>query len=152
MKNLHTYFDSIRSVLDEKKFSHRILMEYEELSSGNMVKEHQKDYKRFFIVREAPKRGRKVEYNQEAIDIHRKNSIGWFVFATNDIKDPVRALEIYRMKDAIEKHYHDLKNDLDMKRLRINFVSGNGRAAVYPVYCPDTFFADQKRHERGWMV
>ena len=61
-----TYFDSIRSVLDEKKFSHRILMEYEELSSGNMVKEHQKDYERFFIVREAPKRGRKVEYNQEA--------------------------------------------------------------------------------------
>lgn len=77
MKNLHTYFDSIRSVLDEKKFSHRILMEYEELSSRNMVKEHQKDYKRFFIVREMPKRGRKVEYNQEAIDIHRKNSIGW---------------------------------------------------------------------------
>ena len=91
-------------------------MEYEELSFGNTVKEHQKDYERFFIIKEMPKRGRKIEYNQEAIDTYRKNSIGWFVLATNDIKDSVRALEIYRMKDAVEKHFDDLKNDLDMKR------------------------------------
>nr|WP_302144301.1 hypothetical protein [uncultured Schaedlerella sp.] len=117
---LHIYYDSIKAALDEKKFSHRILTEYEELCSGSTVKEHQKDYERFFIVKETPKRGRKVEYNQEAIDAHRKNSIGWFVLATNDVKNPVEALEIYRMKDTIEKHFDDLKNDLDMKRLRIH--------------------------------
>ena len=117
---LHIYYDSIKAALDEKKFSHRILTEYEELCSGSTVKEHQKDYERFFIVKETPKRGRKVEYNQEAIDAHRKNSIGWFVLATNDVKNPVEALEIYRMKDTIEKHFDDLKNDLDMKRLHIH--------------------------------
>ncbi len=79
-------------------------MEYEELCSGSTVKEHQKDYERFFTVKETPKRGRKVEYNQEAIDVCRKNSVGWLVLATNDVKDPVKALEIYRMKDTIEKH------------------------------------------------
>ena len=42
------------------------------------------------------------------------------MLATNDIKDPVEALEIYRMKDTVEKHFDDLKNDLDMKRLRIH--------------------------------
>ena len=72
---LHIYFDSIKSALDEKKFSHRILMEYEELSFGNTVKEHQKDYERFFIIKEMPKRGRKIEYNQEAIDTYRKNRL-----------------------------------------------------------------------------
>jgi transposase len=117
---LHVYFDSIRAALDEKKFSHRILMEYEELCSGSTVKEHQKDYERFFTVKETPKRGRKVEYNQEVIDACRKNSVGWLVLATNDVKDPVEALELYRMKDTIEKHFDDLKNDLDMKRLRIH--------------------------------
>ncbi len=60
---LHIYFDSIRPALDEKKFSHRILTEYEELCLGSTLKEHQKDYERFFIVKETPKRGRKVEYN-----------------------------------------------------------------------------------------
>ena len=99
------YFDSIKAALDEKKFSHRILTEYEELCLGSPVKEHQKDYERFFIIKETPKRGRKVEYNQKAIDTHRKNSVGWFVLATNDIKDPVEALEVYRMKDTIEKRF-----------------------------------------------
>ena len=65
---INVYFNSIRAALDEKKFSHRIRMEYEELCSGRMVKEHQKDYERFFTVKETPKRGRRVEYNQEVID------------------------------------------------------------------------------------
>ena len=117
---LHTYFDNVKAALDEKKFGHRILMEYEELVSGKNIKEHQKDYERFFIVKETPKRGRKVEYNQAAINEYRKNTVGWFVLATNDIKDAVKALEIYRQKDSVEKHFDDLKNDLDMKRLRIH--------------------------------
>lgn len=128
---LHVYFDSIKAALDEKKFSRRILMEYGELCSGDTVKEHQKDYERFFTVRETPKRGRKVEYNQEAIDACRKNSVGWFVLATNDIKDPVKALEVCRMKDSAEKHFDDLKNDLDMKRLRIHSsVAMDGRLFI----------------------
>lgn len=117
--------------MDEKRFSHRILTEYEELCSGNTAKGNQKDYERFFTVKETPKRGRKVEYNQEAIEAYRKNSVGWFVLATNDIKDPVEALEIYRMKDTVEKHFDDLKNDLDMKRLRIHSAAAmDGRLFI----------------------
>lgn len=128
---LHVYFDSLKAALDEKRFSHRILTEYEELCSGNTVKGNQKDYERFFTVKETPKRGRKVEYNQEAIEAYRKNSVGWFVLATNDIKDPVEALEIYRMKDTVEKHFDDLKNDLDMKRLRIHSAAAmDGRLFI----------------------
>ena len=65
-------------------------------------------------------RGLQVAYDEEAISYHKKNRIGWFVLATNDIKDKVKALEIYRSKDAVEKNFDDLKNDLDMKRLRIH--------------------------------
>ena len=32
-------------------------------------------------------------------------------------------MEIYRSKDAVEKNFHDLKNELDMKRLRIHTQS-----------------------------
>lgn len=39
---------------------------------------------------------------------------------SNDVKDKVEALEIYRQKDTVEKNFVDLKNDLDMKRLRIH--------------------------------
>ena len=47
----------------------------EELGSGNTVKGNQKDYERFFTVKETPKRGRKVEYNQEAIEAYRYVSL-----------------------------------------------------------------------------
>ncbi len=62
--HLHIYFDSLKAVLDEKKSSHRILIEYEEFCFGNTVKGKQKDYERFFMVKETPKRGRKVEYKK----------------------------------------------------------------------------------------
>lgn len=117
---LHIYFDPVKAALDDKKFGHKIRCEYQELVSGNLVKEHQRDYERFFFVKETPKRGRRVEYNQCAIDAHKRNTVGWFVLATNDIKDPEKALEVYRLKDAVEKNFDDLKNDLDMNRLRIH--------------------------------
>ena len=105
---LHIYFDNVKAALDKKKFGHKIVMEYNELVSGQTIKEHEKDYEKFFIVKESSKRGRKVEYNQEAINKHQKNMVGWFVIATNDIKDAAKALEIYRQKDTVEKHFDDL--------------------------------------------
>lgn len=117
---LHIYFNPVKAALDEKKFGHKIRCEYRELVTGKLVKEHQKDYERFFTVRETPIRGRQVEYNQNAIDAHKRNTVGWFVLATNDIKDPEKALEVYRLKDAVEKNFDDMKNDLDMNRLRIH--------------------------------
>lgn len=72
-----------------------------------------------------------MEYNQDSIDAYRKNSVGWFVLATNDIKNPVKALEVYRMKDTVEKHFDDLKNDPDMKRLRIHSAAAmDGRLFI----------------------
>ncbi len=38
---------------------------------------------------------------------------------SNDVKDPARALEIYRQKDAVEKSFANMKNELDGKRLRV---------------------------------
>lgn len=128
---VHTYFDSFKAALDEKKFGHKLLMEYEELISGATCKEHQDDYKKFFIIKKTAKGAIKVEYNQDAIDQYRRNTAGWFVLISNDIKDPVKALEIYRMKDAVEKHFDDLKNDLDMKRLRVHSAAAmDGRLFI----------------------
>ncbi len=149
---LHTYFDSVKAALDEKKFGHKLLQEYEELVSGTHCKEHEKDYERFFIVSETPKRGRKVEYNQEAIDRYRKNTAGFFVLISNDIKDPVKALETYRMKDSVEKHFDDLKNDLDMKRLRIHSAAAmDGRLFIQYIALILSSYLRTVLHKNGWL-
>ena len=46
--------------------------------------------------------------------------VSWFVLISNDIRDATEALLAYRCKDVVEKNFDDLKNDLDMKRLRIH--------------------------------
>lgn len=117
---VHTYYDSLKAELENKKFNHLIMECYNELVAGNTCKAHESYYSKFFTVKETPKRGRKVEYNEEALKESRQNHVGWFVMITNDVKDREKALEIYRGKDAVEKSFDDLKNDLDMKRLRIH--------------------------------
>jgi transposase len=64
-----------------------------------------------------------VLFNQEAIQKYRNRYAGFYVLLTNDIKDPVEALRVYRDKDYVEKCFDDLKNQLDMKRLHIHTSS-----------------------------
>jgi len=63
---------------------------------------------------------RSVEADYEAIDAYMKG-IGYFLVLSTDFrKNTAEILEIYRMKDVIEKSFDNIKNHLDMKRLRIH--------------------------------
>ncbi len=47
------------------------------------------------------------------------------------LKDSAKALEVYRMKDDVEKSFDDLKNDLDTKRLKIHSAAAmDGRIFI----------------------
>jgi len=61
-----------------------------------------------------------VEENYEVIDTYMKG-MGYFLIVSTDFqKSTADILEIYRMKDVIERSFDNLKNDLDIKRLRIH--------------------------------
>ena len=89
---VHVYYDSLKAETESREFDHLLYECFQELSSGKQRSEHKGCYDQFFTVKETPKRGRKVEYKQEAIDKHRENTTGWFVMISNDVKDPVKAL------------------------------------------------------------
>ena len=92
----------------------------DEVLSGKPVEDHEEFYRRYLIVRETPKRGLKVEFNEDEIQRRRKKYSGFFCILTNKIKTAEEALEIYRNKDVVENCFDDLKNHLDMKRLRVH--------------------------------
>jgi transposase len=71
---------------------------------------------------------------------------------TNDVKDPVKALEIYRQKDSVEKSFDNLKNDLDCKRLRIHSVQAmNGRLFIQFIALVLSEVIKLKMNKAGWF-
>ncbi|MCD8499155.1 MAG: transposase [Clostridiales bacterium] len=45
---------------------------------------------------------------------------GYFALISNDIKDPIQALEIYRNKDLVEKAFGNLKERLNLRRTLVS--------------------------------
>ena len=41
---------------------------------------------------------------------------GFFVLISNEVKDPVTALRLYRMRDVIEKAFWNIKERLNLRR------------------------------------
>ena len=90
------------------------------MESGKPIAEHQNAYDDFLILKSTPKKGLQVSYNTEAISKHISRYAGFQGLLSNGIKDPIEAMRVYRDKDAVEKCFDDLKNSLDMKRLRMH--------------------------------
>jgi len=98
----------------------RLIAYRKELLAGKAIKEHEDCYRRYLIIKETPKRGLKITFNEKEIQKHRKRYSGFFCILSNKIKTAKEALSIYRTKDVVENSFDDLKNHLDMKRLRVH--------------------------------
>ncbi len=116
---LHLYFNSERAAEDEQRLTRRLLALRKELQTGEMKPENSKLYDKYFEIHETPARGITVIARQEAIDEARKN-YGYFALVSNEIKDPIKALDIYRNKDLVEKAFGNLKERLSMRRLLVS--------------------------------
>ena len=106
------------------QFTEELVGYKKELESGNLINEHQEAYDTFFVIKTTPKRGIQVSYNTQAVNQYINRYAGFQALLTNSIKSPIESLQIYRDKDVVEKCFDDLKNQLDMKRLRMH-SSGN---------------------------
>lgn len=117
---VHVYYDSEKADGQYRAFLRELSICKEELENKKENKKHLAMYKRYFTVKETPKRGRKVQVNQEEVETYHNTTAGYFVLSSNSIKDPVDALTVYREKDAVEKGFDNLKNSIDCKRLRVH--------------------------------
>ena len=112
---LHLYFNPDKFADDGKALNRKLDGLKEELLSGRRIPEHEKDYRKYFEIRETPKRGISLSYKQEAINAARER-YGFFVLISNEVKDPVTALSLYRMRDVIEKAFWNIKERLNLRR------------------------------------
>ena len=116
---LHLFYSSEQAVEDERAFILRMIQLQSELLSGSRVKEHERSYEKHFTITETPVRGIKAVPNQKAMD-EAKKTYGYFAFFTNEVKDPITALELYRNRDVVEKAFGNIKDRLCCRRLLVS--------------------------------
>lgn len=119
---LHLYYNPDKAADDGRALSRKLITLRDELMSGKKVAEHQRDYDKYFDVHETPVRGISISYKQEAIDKQRER-YGFFVLLSNEVKDPIKALQLYRSRDVVEKAYWDVKERLNLKRTMVSSES-----------------------------
>jgi len=116
---MHLYFNSERALEDAKNFNALLCRLQEELESGATLPEHDRLYAKYFDATTTPVRGTKVIAKEDAIAEARKN-YGFFVLLSNEVREPIAALEIYRNKDLVEKAFGNLKERLSFNRMAVS--------------------------------
>lgn len=63
-----------------------------------------------------------VAFNMDEIERHERSYAGFFAYITNDrrLRDPLEVLENYRMRRSIERTFDNLRNDVDLLRIRVH--------------------------------
>lgn len=117
---LHIFYNAERAAIEFDRFTRKLISYKKEFLSGKRIKKHEDFYNRYLIIKKTPNRGLKVDFNEKEIQKYRKRYSGFFCILSNKIKTAKEALNIYRTKDVVENSFDDLKNYLDMKRLRVH--------------------------------
>jgi transposase len=127
----HLYYDSARRTEHILSLFANLATWEDELMRNDIKEANQWAYDTYFTWKTTPKRGRQVKRNQQAINAYKTDRAGYWVIITNCEKDCVRALEAYRKRSGVEQSFDDLKNELDMNRLRThNSDTMRGRVLV----------------------
>jgi Transposase len=119
----HLYFDPERKQREIKNFMSRLEKCRAELEDGVLIERNKKFYESYFLVKETPKRGRKVDVNGKAVNDFLNGASCYWVLLSNTEKDAATALSHYRMRNDIELQFDDLKNSIDCNRLRTHSES-----------------------------
>ena len=146
---LHLYFNPDKFSDDGKAFNRKLDMLKNELLSGHRVPEHEKEYKKYFEIKEMPKRGVSLTVKQDAVDAAHER-YGFFVLISNEVKDPVTALSLYRMRDVVEKAFWNVKERLNLRRTMTSSESSlEGKLFVEFVALIYLSYIQKKMEEKG---
>ena len=146
---LHLYFNSDKLSDDGKAFNRRLDTLKNELLSGHRVPEHEKDYRKYFEIKETPKRGISLTVKQDAVDAAHER-YGFFVLISNEVKDPVTALSLYRMRDVVEKAFWNVKERLNLRRTMTSSESSlEGKLFVEFIALIYLSYIQKKMGEKG---
>ena len=118
MLTIHIYYDPVTAERMRSQLYRNIDNQEKILSNLKLLtKQEAKRYRKYFDIKLSEDGSFSYEINCNKIDELSRNC-GFFCLLTNKEMDSKTALVLYRRKDVIEKGFDDIKNHIDMKRLR----------------------------------
>ena len=118
---VHIYYNPVKAAHDAEDLAMRLLRLKGTVERGERVDARDEEIvRRFIVVKETPKRGRKVTFNEKELGDFQKKYAGFFCVFSNKFRDAKDAIECYRKRDMVENSFDDLKNALDMNRIRVH--------------------------------
>jgi transposase len=116
---IHLYYNIGKAAEDEREMDKHLAALREELLSDEWKENHQKEYAKFFDIKRTPVRGIQVTAKDDAIK-EAKRYYGFFALISTEKMDALTALELYRMKDVVEKAFCNLKERLNLRRTLVS--------------------------------
>jgi transposase len=132
------------------KFMDRLKVEHDRLVADENAPV-QKEFEKYIkAYREKYARSRTVEYDTEMIARHKNKYAGHICFLTNDrtIETAREALTEYSTRDYIEKDFDEMKNNLDMKRIRVQ-TDARMRSRLFIQFIAEIFMREIRVCMRG---
>ncbi len=112
---VHLYYNEDKAGMERRVHHKKILRLQKELEEHREQKANTSLYERYFLIKDTPKRGRKVTIRHNVVKSDEQY-YGFFALLSNCIKDKTEALSIYRTKDCVEKAFGNLKERLGLRR------------------------------------
>lgn len=113
---VHLYYNEQKAIDDKTSFTKRLDTWEAELYANKRVPAHEEKYEKYFHIRQTPGRKITLTVKKDALELKQKD-FGFFSLISNDIKDPIEALDIYRSRALIEKSFDNLKERLNMRSI-----------------------------------
>ncbi len=128
---VHLYYDPEKAVQESEALYELLERQENDLSQMEEPPNRKFHYDKYFFINRSKDGRLGYTRNHKAID-ERLARCGFFMIAETDFtKTTAEILELYRRRDVVEKSFDDLKNELDMKRLRChNGDTGSGKTFV----------------------
>jgi transposase len=115
----HIFHNQVATITAITNLDRELAKTRNKIISGETILENNHPFFKLLSVKYSASKKNKpiVKYNYPAIN-QRVSHAGWMVAISNFIKNPQKAIEIYRGKDVIEKCFYMFKNLLDLNRIR----------------------------------
>lgn len=117
----HIYFNAKKASSIREDLYATVAIVREKAKANPKLAMNDEECKKYLIIRTSEKQasGYTITIRNEVIERKLKTA-GWVILISNQVSDAVKAMEIYRDKDVVEKGFDRLKNNIDLGRLRVH--------------------------------